>query len=334
MSTEISRRRFAALAAASVLAPAPLRAQSGNLPAKYPERAIKLVVPFAPGGVYDAFARPFAEKVKPYLGNVVIENVGGAGGAIGTAQVARAQPDGYTILLGGGGPFVIIPAASKKLNYDPQKDFEPVCISTLNGLAIAVHPSVPVKTLGELIAYIKANPGKLSYGSAGTGSATHLGAELFKSLINEKDLPHVPYKGSGQSLIDLVSGQIPLSFPNVTGQILALHNQDKIRILAMTTPERMRGAANIPTAIEAGLKDMIALNFTGLFVPAGTPGAIIDTIAQASRQVMAQNDFKNYLIESGIEPSGDDTPARTRRFLDEERARWGPVIKAINLQLG
>lgn len=325
----LTRRRFVTLAATGVLAPSVLRAQG-----KYPERTVKLVVPFAPGGVYDAFARPFAEKVKPWLGNVVIENVGGAGGAIGAAQVARAAPDGYTILLGGGGPNIIIPAASKKLNYDAQKDLDPVCINTLNGLGISVHPSLPVKSLQELIDYIRKNPGQLSYGSAGTGSATHLGAELFKSLTRISDLPHVPYKGSGQSLIDLTSGQIKLSFPNITGQVLALHNQDKIRILAMTTAQRMRGAPNIPTAEEAGLKDMIALNFTGLVVPAGTPAPIVDVIAHASREVMKQSDFRAYLIESGIEPSDDDTPAKARRFLDEERARWAPVIKAINLQLG
>ena len=154
----ISRRRFVSLSAASVFspsifAPSLLRAQG-----KYPERTIKFVVPFAPGGVYDAFARPFAEKVKPWLGNVVIENVGGAGGAIGAAQVARAAPDGYTMLLGGGGPNIIIPAASKKINYDAQKDLDPVCINTLNGLGISVHPSLPVKTLPELIDYIRKNP--------------------------------------------------------------------------------------------------------------------------------------------------------------------------------
>lgn len=325
----LSRRHFTALAASSIAAPGVLRAQG-----KYPERSIRFIVPFAPGGVYDAFARPFAERVKPYLGNLVIENMGGAGGAIGAAAAARAPNDGYTILLGGGGPNIIIPAAARKVQYDAQKDFEPICISTLNGLGITVNPKIPANTLPELIAYLKANPGKLSYGSAGTGSATHLGAELFKSLTGIKDLPHVPYKGSGQSLIDLVSGQIPMSFPNITGQILSLRNQDKIRILAMTTPQRMRGAPNIPTAEEAGLKGMIALNFTGLFAPAGTPRAIIDTIADASRKVMQQAEFRNYLIESGIEPSDDDTPEKAKRFLDEERARWVPVIKSIGLKLG
>lgn len=326
----LTRRTFSMTGLVACLVPfSHARAQ-----AKYPERTIKLVVPFAPGGVYDAFARPFVERVKAFLGNVVIENVGGAGGAIGAAQVARAAPDGYTILLGGGGPNIIIPAAARKLNYDAQKDFEPVCISTLNGLGISVHPSLPVTTLGELISYLKQNPGQMSYASAGTGSAVHLGAELFKSLTGISDLPHVPYKGSGQSLIDLVSGQVKLSFPNITGQVLALHNQNKIRILAMTTPQRMRAAPNIPTAQEAGLQSMIALNFTGLFVPAYTPRPVIDIIAKASRDVMAQNDFRQYLIESGIEPSDDDTPEKARRFLDEERARWTPVIRAINLQMG
>lgn len=331
--THLTRRQFAALAGASALTPSALFAQSG--PGGYPDRPVKLIVPFAPGGVYDSFARPWAEKIKPFLGNtVVVENMGGAGGMIGAATASRAKNDGYTLLLGGGGPHVINPIAARKINYHWKNDFEPIAVATINGLGATVNPSVPVKNLMELIDYLKKNPGQMSYASAGTGSATHLGAELFKRLTGISDLPHVPYKGGGASLVDLVSGQVKLSFVNITGQILELHKQGKLRILAMTTPQRMKGAPDIPTCEEAGLKDMIALNFTALFAPAGTPRPIIDHVANATRKLLAEPEFQKYLVSSGAESSPDDTPEKTAAFLESEHKRWGPVIKDIGLKIG
>ena len=190
--------------------------------ARFPERPIRLVVPYAPGGVFDAVGRPWADRMKALLGTVVIENIGGAGGSLGAAAVARAQPDGYTILLGGGGALVINPVAASRTPYDPIKDFEPIALLVVTGLALVVHPSLPVHSLGELIAYAKANPGKLSYGSAGVGSVNHLTGELFKSLTGTPDIVHVPYKGAGPAVTDLISGQIPMVMPNVTGQIIEL----------------------------------------------------------------------------------------------------------------
>src|SRR5215510_5914941 len=163
--------------------------------AKYPERPIRLVIPFPPGGVNDAIGRPWADKMKGLLGTVVVENMGGAGGTVGALAVARAQPDGYTLLLGSGGTQVIIPIASSQPSYDPVKAFEPISLLGVTAVCIAVHPSVPVQTLAELIAYAKANPDKLSYGSAGT--MTHLTGELFKSLAGTPDIVHIPYRGAG-----------------------------------------------------------------------------------------------------------------------------------------
>jgi tripartite-type tricarboxylate transporter receptor subunit TctC len=314
--------------AASALWPWPVLAQTG-----YPDRPIRLIIPFAPGGVYDAIGRPWADRMKGLLGTVVPENVGGAGGSVGAALAARAQPDGYTILLGGGGSHVINPAAASRPLYDPVRDFAPIAIIAATGLAIAAHPSVPVTTLPQLIAYAKANPGKLSYGSAGVGSFNHLTGELLKSLTGLSDIVHVPYKGAGPALADAVSGHIPLVIPNVTGQVIALHRADKLKLIVATTPARMIALPDLPTAIEAGLAGMIAQNFVGLFAPAGTPKAIIAQIFRATRTAMAEPAFRDLLIQSGFEPQVDSTPEAAQRMVDEEIARWTPVIKAVGLKL-
>ncbi len=301
--------------------------------AKYPDRPIKLVVPFVPGGVNDAVARLWADRVKAPLGTVFIENQGGAGGAVGGAAVARAQPDGYTILLGGAGSQVLNPIAMSRPLYDPIKDFEPIAILATTSLTIAVTSSLPVHTLKELIAYAKANPGQLVYGSAGTGSMTHLAGELFKSLAGTPDVVHVPYKGSGASLTDVISGQVPMIVANVTGQVLELHKSGKLRMIVVTGPERLVADPAIATAVESGLSGMVSVNFTGLFAPAKTPKPIVAQIAAATASALASEEVRKNLIEQGLEPYQDSTPERTRRFVEEDIARWSPVIRAIGLKL-
>jgi tripartite-type tricarboxylate transporter receptor subunit TctC len=301
--------------------------------AKYPDRPIKLVVPFVPGGVNDAVARLWADRVKAPLGAVFIENQGGAGGAVGAAAVAHAQPDGYTILLGGAGSQVLNPIGMSKPLYDPIKDFEPIAILATTSLTIAVTPSLPVHTLKELIAYAKANPGKLVYGSAGTGSMTHLAGELFKSLAGTPDIVHVPYKGSGASLTDVISGQVPMIVANVTGQVLELHKSGKLRMIVVTGPERLATDPEIPTAVESGLPGLVSVNFTGLFAPAKTPKAIVGQIAAATASVMASEEVRKNLIEQGLEAYRDSTPEKTQRFVEDDIARWTPVFRAIGLKL-
>jgi tripartite-type tricarboxylate transporter receptor subunit TctC len=185
------------LAALSARALAPRAALAQ---ARFPERPVRLVIPFPPGGVYDAVGRPFADRMKATLGTMIVENQGGAGGSLGAATVARAQPDGYTLLLGGIGPLVINPVAASHTPYDPLKDFEPIAILVVTAFSVAVHPSLPVRTLAELIDYANRNPGKLSYGSAGVGSGNHLTGELIKSLTGV-DIVHVPYRGFSSSEI-------------------------------------------------------------------------------------------------------------------------------------
>jgi tripartite-type tricarboxylate transporter receptor subunit TctC len=318
------------LAALSARALAPLRAFAQS---KYPERPIRLVIPFTPGGVNDTIGRPWANKMKTLLGTVVVENMGGAGSSLGAAAVARAPPDGYTILLGGAGSHVINPIATERPLYDPIKDFEPISILGVTGLAIVIHPAVPVRTLKELIEYAKANPGKLSYGSAGVGSMTHLTGELLKSLVHAPDIVHIPYKGGGQLITDLISGQIQMIAQSVTGQVIELHRTGKLRMLAVTSPARLIAAPDIPTAVEAGLPGMVSQNFVGLFAPARTPSVIVGQIAEATRSAMADREFQQSFIASGFEPYVDSNPEKAKRFVEVEIARWTPIIKAIGLKL-
>jgi len=321
------RRDLLALSLAALpMALSPAAAQS-----KYPERPIRLVIPFPPGGVYDAVGRPWADRVKSTLGTVVVENIGGAGGSLGAAAVARSPSDGYTLLLGGGGALVLTPIASSRPPFDPMRDFEPIALLVTTGLAIVVHPSLPVKTLAELIDYARSNPGKLSYGSAGVGSMNQLTGELFKSLSAATDIVHVPYKGAGPAITDLISGQIPIATPNVTAQILELHHAGKVRILAVTTPRRLAGAPDIPTAVEQGLPGMIAQNFIGLFAPAKTPKEIIDQLAHVTRSAMADPQFRQAFVSAGFDPYPDSTPETTQQFVEAEIEKWAVPIRSAGV---
>jgi tripartite-type tricarboxylate transporter receptor subunit TctC len=300
--------------------------------ATYPERPIRLVIPYPPGGVYDSVGRPWAEKMKPLLGTVVVENMGGAGSSIGTAAVARALPDGYTLLLGGNSGLVINPIATTRPLYDPMKSFDPIVVIGTNPTVIEVHPSLPIKNLKELIAYAKANPGKLSYGSSGVGTPNHLLGELFK-MLTETDIAHVPYRGAGLAMTDLISGHIPMNVQSVTGQVLELHRTGKLRVLAVTSPQRLVAAPDIPTAIEEGLPRLTSQGFLAVFAPSGTPKPIIDRIAQATRVAMADPEFQQRFIAAGFDPTLESGPEHARRLLDDEFALWRPVIQTIGLRL-
>src|SRR6516164_4736739 len=284
----------------------------------YPDRAIRLVVPFSPGGATDVAGRLWAEKMKPSLGTVVTENRGGGGGVTGATEVARAQPDGHTFLFGNTSTQVLIPAIMHNPPYDPLKDFVGIYILCNAPTSIVVHESVPARSLAELIAYARANPGKLSYGSAGAGTLTNLAGELFKQLIGAPDIVHIPYKGSA---------------PDVGGPLIDFHRAGKVRILAINAATRIKAAPDIPTAIEAGLPGMIAGNLNGLFAPAGVAKPIVDRIAEATRKVMADADVQSILVASGFEPILDSDPDATRQFISEELARWTPIMKATGFKM-
>jgi tripartite-type tricarboxylate transporter receptor subunit TctC len=300
---------------------------------RYPDRPIKLIVPFAPGGATDVVGRLWAEKIKPLVGTVVIENKASGGGAPGTSEVARAQPDGYTLLFGNTSTQVLLPVLMPRPPYDPVKDFAAISILCVSPTVIVVNEKVPVRTLRELIAYAKANPGKLSYGSAGAGTLTNLAGELFKELIGARDIVHIPYKGSAPGVADLAAGHIPMMTPNIGGPLIDFHRAGRVRILAVAHETRLKAAPDIPTAIEAGLPGMVASNFNGLFAPAGLSPAIVAQLSDATRQVMADAEFQRTLATSGFEPVADSGPQPAQRLVSDELARWTPIIKATNFKL-
>jgi len=282
--------------------------------------------------VNDVVGRQWGEKMKAPLGAVYVENQGGGGGTIGAMDVVRSAPDGHTLFLGSTSTMVLNAMTNPKLPYDPAS-FEPITILCVSSTSIAVHASVPVTTIKEFLAYAKANTGKLSYGSAGTGTMSHLSGELFKQLTGITDMTHIPYKGAGPGIADLVSGHITVMSPNITGQLLQLHQSGKIRILAVNAPQRLSAAPDIPTAIEEGVPNMIGQLFLGIFAPKGTPRPVVEQIAKATREALGDAAYQKALSDSGFEVVANSGPAEARRTMIEEKDRWAPIVKAIDLKM-
>ena len=322
----ISRRQFTCFVATSFLASS-AQAQS------YPVRPIKLVIPFPPGGAFDAVGRPWAERMKETLGTVVVENMGGGGSSIGAAAVARAQPDGYTILLGGTQTHVNEALLKTKPLYDPLRDLEPIAGVAANVLCVAVHPSVPARSIDELVRYARANPEKLAYGHSGVGSIQHLAGELFKQLTETPNIVHVPYRGTGPVITDLIAGQIPIGTPGVTRQVIELHRAEKIRVLAVTGSSRLTAAPELPTMVEQGLPSLTVTGSIGLLAPAGTPRDIAERIAASTRKAVSEPAFRDMLMEAGIDPSAATSPEKFRESLAADLALWSPVVKKLQLRV-
>jgi tripartite-type tricarboxylate transporter receptor subunit TctC len=298
----------------------------------YPERPIRLIVPFPPGGGYDAVGRPWAEKIRPLLGTVVVENQGGGGSSLGAAVVAHAHPDGYTLLLGGSSTHITEAILKSRPLYDPRKDLDPISNIAVSAFALAVHPSIPADTLQAFIDYDKSNAGKLSYGHAGVGSLNHLTGELFKSLANIPDLVQVPYRGSGPATADALAGHVAMVTPAVTGQLIEFHRQGKLRILAVTSPERLAAAPDLPTAAET-LPGMVSQQSIGLFAPAGTPREIVEQVAHANHAALAQRAYQDFLIKSGFEPDVDSSPEKFRQLIETEIVKWTPIVNAVGIKI-
>lgn len=326
----MDRRQFIALSAAGLAVPMS-RTGSAVAQSKYPSAPIRLIVPYAPGGVVDAVARNWAERTRQPLGTVVVENQGGGGGTIGAATVARARADGYALLFGDTSSQIIAPYLMLRPPYDATKDFTPVSMIATSSTAIVVHPSVPANNLAEFIKYAKASQDKLAYGSAGTGTVTHLAGELFKQLIDAPKILHAPYRGAGPALIDLVAGVLPMMTPNVTSQVLTFHREGKVRILAVCAPQRLKAAPEIPAAIET-LPGMVVQLTCGILGPAGLPQPIVDQLADATATAMKDPGFDRTLEAAGLEGRSDTSPAAARQFLSAEREHLLPIIKAAGLE--
>ena len=300
--------------------------------AAYPEKSIRLVVPFATGGTYEIVARSVANGLTSVLGqSVYVENKPGGAGNIAMAEVKRANPDGYTLILGHVGTLAVNPSLfGKKLPYDPNKDFAPVTLVAKVPNVIAVSSKSPYKTIADLIADAKANPNKINYGSAGNGSAGHLAMEYFSSEAGI-DLTHVPYKGSGNMLTDLIGGQIQATFnglPSLIGQIKG----GALRPLAVGSSDRSKALPDVPTLAESGFKGFETSQWYGIIAPAGTPPDIIATLQQAIKKVLDTPEFASRMLEDGAVLVGD-TPQQFNAFINAEQERWAKVFEKAKIKI-
>jgi tripartite-type tricarboxylate transporter receptor subunit TctC len=295
----------------------------------YPAQPIKIIVPTPPGGAADLVGRIFANRLQETGKVGVVENRTGAGGAIAAEAAAKSAPDGYTVYVGFHPTNAILPHL-QKLNYDPAKDFSPVILAVTTPNVLIVHPAVPVKTAQELVAYVKANPKKLSYASPGNGSSGHIVGEQFKFLTGA-DITHVPYRGAAPALQDLVAGHVQIMFDIVplTKEQLA---SGKVKALAVAAPERIPQLPDVPTMAEVGLSDLKGGPWFGLFVPAGTPKAVIDWLNAEAKQAFSKPDVQARLKGLGYTlPLG--TPEQFGAHVADETKRWGDIIRKANIKM-
>jgi tripartite-type tricarboxylate transporter receptor subunit TctC len=304
---------------------------SAQAQAVYPNKPIRLVVPFAPGGSTDALARLLAEELRAELGQtVIVDNKAGAGGNIGGDVVAKAAPDGYTVLMTAAGLTVINPSLYSKMPFNPVRDLRPVTLLIQEPNLMVVNPKVPAKTVAEFIAYAKAHPKDVSFGSPGNGSPAHLGGEWFNQLTGTT-MVHVPYKGTGPAINDLLAGQIAMMIDNMPA--LWPHVQaGKLRALAVSTDKRATAAPELPTIAESGVKGFAFGAWKGLMVPAATPSDIVDRLQAASAKALAKPEFRKKLTELGAEPVGS-TPAQFAAVIKSETASWAALVKSTGTKL-
>ncbi|MGJ7511721.1 Bug family tripartite tricarboxylate transporter substrate binding protein [Variovorax sp. GT1P44] len=321
------------LVLATCIAAAPaLTALSASHAQAFPTKPIMLVVPFPPGGPTDAMARTLAAEVKDQLGQpVIVENRAGAGGNIGADYVARAEADGHTLMFGTSGPLAINASLYRKIGYDPVKSFTPVIqIGHLPNILV-VNPTVPAKNVRELIVYAKANPGKLSYASSGNGASSHLAGVLFNGIAGT-DLQHIPYKGTGPALNDLLGGQVSMSFTDVL-TALRYVKAGKLRALGIATAERSQAMPDLPTLAEQGVTGYDVSVFFGIVAPAGTPPATVAKLNKAFADALATPKVKALFASQGLEPAPDGSPQQLGRFIVSETAKWKDVVKKSGAQL-
>ncbi len=297
----------------------------------YPNRPVRVVVPFPPGGLNDVVVRVISQKLGENLGqSIIIENRGGATGTIGTAAVAKATADGYTLLSSGSTTAAVAPHLYSKLPYDQTKDLVGVGRIGAVSSIVLLHPSVPATTMGELIALMKAKPGTINFGSGGSGGSQHIGAELLKTLTGVQ-MTHVPYKGGGPAMIDLVAGQIAMMIepmPTALPQMRA----GKVKALAVTTPKRSSAIPDLPTVAEAGVPGYDLTIWLGFFAPAGTPREVIEKVNAALADVLRSPEMRDRLAQQGVDPI-IDSPEEFSAYVNGELARWGKVVRDSGAKL-
>jgi tripartite-type tricarboxylate transporter receptor subunit TctC len=292
------------------------------------------VVPFPPGNASDVAARALSDKLSQRLGQpVIVENKGGAAGAVGAEFVAKAAPDGYTLMITSLSPIVISPHINKKLPYDALKDFIPVARIGYTGMILVVPTNFPVNTVPELMAYAKNNPGKLNYASVGAGTLSMLTMEVFKKSTNT-DIQHVPYKGSAQAMTDLIGGTIPLMFDGMTSSYSHV-KAGKLKALAISAAKRSELAPEIPTLRETGITSLLDVSvdgWTGIFAPQGTPVAVVNFLNQEINKVLEDPEFKKRANGQSLDVYAPSTPAQFTDYVKTEYNRWSDIIKPLKIE--
>lgn len=321
--------RRALLAAALASAATSARSQGSGAVA-WPTRIVRVVVPFAAGGIADNLGRQVGARLSQAFGQqFVVENVTGAGGNLGAAAVARATPDGYTLLMGTIGTHAINPALYKSMPYDHRRDFLPISLVATSPNVLVVHPSSPANSVPEFIALARSKPGGLTFASSGAGSSLHLTAEMFQAMTGAR-MTHVPYRGSPPALTDLMGGRIDLSFDNVSTS-WPLVEAGKLKALAVTSRERAPIAPNLPTMAEF-LPGFEATSWHAMFVPARTPDAVADKLGGEVRAIMRQTDLVTILAQLGVTPVGS-SPAELAAYVDSETAKWAKVVREAQIMV-
>jgi tripartite-type tricarboxylate transporter receptor subunit TctC len=321
----------AALAAAALACPIwPEAAHAQGAIGSYPDKSVKIIVPFAPAGPTDIVARLIATKLSERLGRqFYVENISGAGGNTGMGQAARAAPDGYTVLFVSSS-YVVNPSLYPKIPYDPYKDFIPVTVVGDAPNILMVNPSVPANTVAQLVAYIKANPGKLSYASAGTGTTPHLSGELFR-LTLRLDIVHVPFSGAGPAIQSLAGGHTPMAFTSLPPAIPMIQ-EGKLRALAVSAATRAAALPDVPTLGEAGLPDQEADTLQAVLLPAGTPRPVVDLLYSEIKAIVALPDMKERFAALGLDPVAN-TPEEFAAQIRREIVKWSKVIHDANIRM-
>ena len=296
----------------------------------FPTRPVRIVVPFTPGGANDVIARVVAQRLTEPLGQqVLVDNRGGAGGAIGAELVARSPADGYTLLLANPGPNAINPMLQPKTPYDPIKDFSMITLMAVSPQVLVAHPSMPVRSARDLVALAKSKPGQINYGSSGTGAITHLSMEFFKART-KTNMVHIPYKGANISLTELVGGQVSVMFAAL-GSIQSMLGSQRIRAIGVAANERTALLPGVPTIAESGIADFEVVNWFGIVGPANIPRPIVDRLNQTINRVVQSADSKERFSTMGFVPRGT-TPEELEKHIKSEIARWGSVIKSQNIK--
>ncbi|MDK4732582.1 tripartite tricarboxylate transporter substrate binding protein [Rhizobium sp. CNPSo 3490] len=304
---------------------------SSAVAADFPDRPITMVVPFAAGGSTDVVARIVAQKMSEDLGQqVIVQNVAGAGGNLGAGNVARAEPDGYTILMGTVATHALNPLILKSTPYDPEKDFAPVSLLVVVPNVLVVNPELPAKTVQELVALLKAEPDKYSYASSGNGTPLHLSGELFKSMAGVS-MQHIPYKGAGPALNDVIGNQVPIMFDNLPSSSSHI-KAGTLRALAVTTAERAPSFPDVPTIAESGIPGYETYTWNALFAPANTPGEVVTRLNASANKALKDPAVAERMKEFSATIVGS-TPEELAAHVKAELAKWGPVVKGANIQM-